>query len=160
MSLSVDCGKAFSEKIAMQPIDLATWLRDHFQTRWAGDLRGNRIAVEGVGPIVVTVEPEMFGVALDTLIENAFKYGIDGTPVLVSISRRASNILITVVNHGTNIPEAERGRVFEQPGRGLTRVAEIIRSFGGKISALPQRGGARIAIVLPVTDEEANPNGI
>lgn len=57
--------------------------------------------------------------------------------------------MLTVGNLGRNIPEADRGRVFATPGRGLTVAAEIVRSFGGKVSALPHRGGARVAIVLP-----------
>lgn len=131
---------------APTPLDLSTWLPAHVATQSRGALL--RVVVPD-SPAPVAVDPERFGQVLDIIIDNAFRYGTPGTPVIVTVARRGSDIVLTVENEGQNIPEADRGRVFAQPGRGLTAAAEIVRSFGCKIVALPHRTGARIAILLP-----------
>lgn len=134
----------------MSPLDLTVWLPKYLHDKWDDHPRG--VAIRTVvpdGPAVVAVDPARLAQVIDTLVDNGFKHGMNFTLVTVTVARRDRDILLTVVNEGTNIPEAERGRVFEQPGRALTKAAEIVRSLGGKIAALPQRGGARIAILLP-----------
>jgi K+-sensing histidine kinase KdpD len=134
----------------LEPLDLTTWLPAHFDALWSGHPRGYSISVVVPdGPTVIAVEPAAFGQAIDNVVDNAFKYGSLATPVVVTVAVRGGSVVLSVENLGTNIPEAGRGRVFEQPGRGLTVAAEIIGGFGGKIAALPHRDGARIAIVLP-----------
>ena len=94
-------------------------------------------------------------------MDNSFKHGGHGVAVAVSV--RGGDIVLTVDDTGPGIPEGERGRVFEPffrsedarrrgndgAGLGWSVTARIVRAFGGKVSALPHRGGARIAILLP-----------
>jgi signal transduction histidine kinase len=134
----------------VEPLNLTAWLPEHFNELWHDHPRLCSISVVAPdGPALVNVDPAAFATAIDAVVDNAFKHGCLGTRVIVTVVRRGGNIVLTVVNDGTNIPEADRGRVFATPGRGLTTAAGIVRSFGGKIAALPQDRGARIAIVLP-----------
>lgn len=134
----------------MQPLDLTAWLPAYLREKWHDHPRDLSISVVVPdGPALVAADPVQLAQVIDIIVDNAFRYGATLTPVNVTVARRGSDILLTVVNEGANIPEADRGRVFDQPGRGLTTAAGIVRSFGGKIVALPQRGGARIAILLP-----------
>jgi signal transduction histidine kinase len=134
----------------VKPLDLTAWLPEYLRDTWHRHPRGASIrTVVPDGPAAVAADPEWFGQVIDFVIDNACRYGATLAPVTVTVARRGSDIVVTVVNEGVNIPEAERGRVFQQPGRGLTLAAYIVRSLGGKIAALPQKGGARIAILLP-----------
>ena len=135
---------------APTPLDLTAWLPAHFAALWHDHPRGFSISVVvPAGPAVVNVDPAAFATAIDAIVDNAFRYGATLTPVVVAVFRRGGDILLTVENLGRNIPETDRGRVFQQPGRGLTTAAEIVRSFGGKIAAMPHEVGARIAVLLP-----------
>lgn len=134
----------------MPTLDLTAWMPAYLREKWHDHPRGaSLVTAVPDGPAFVVAEPTRLAQVIDIVVDNAFKHGRTATPVTVTIARRGMDILLTVVNEGTNIPEAERGQVFEQPGRGLATAAGIVRSFGGKIVALPQRGGARIAILLP-----------
>lgn len=134
----------------MPPLDLTTWLPAYLREKWHEHPRDLSLSVVVPdGPAVVAADPARLAQVIDIVVDNGFRHGGTLTPVVVTVTRRGGDILLTVVNEGNNIPEAERGRVFATPGRGLTTAAEIVRSLGGKIAALPQRGGARIAILLP-----------
>lgn len=137
----------------MPPLDLTTWLPAYLREKWHDHPRDLSLTVVVPdGPALVAADAGQLAQVIDIVVDNGFRHGRTLTPVIVTVTRRGSDILLTVVNEGANIPEAERGRVFEQPGRGLTTAAHIVRSLGGKIVALPQRGGARIAILLPAVN--------
>jgi len=147
-----------------QPVDLTTWLPKHFAEKWHDHPRELSIRVVAPDhPTVVAVHPPLFAQAVDNVVDNSFKHGMNFTLVTVTVARRGESVVITVDDMGPGIPEADRGRVFEPfyrspdarrggiegTGLGLSVTARIVRAFGGKVSALPHQGGARIAIVLP-----------
>jgi len=150
-----------------EPLDLTAWLPAHLNGLWADHPRGASIrVVVPAGPAVVAANPSLLGQAVDNVVDNSFKHGGLGVTVTVTVSVRSESVVLTVDDNGRGIPEAERGRVFEPffrsedarrqgndgTGLGLSVTARIVRAFGGKVTALPHRGGARIAIVLPAVD--------
>ncbi|TQI76309.1 signal transduction histidine kinase [Bosea sp. AK1] len=109
---------------------------------------------------------ELIGQALNNLIDNALKYGApeqggDGT---VAVSARAigDQVELSVADHGSGIPEADRGRVFDRfvrldtsrskPGfgLGLSLVAGVVRLHGGSLTLEDNAPGLRVVILLPV----------
>lgn len=48
------------------------------------------------------------------LIENAFKYGPDDAPVVLSLDKEGEKVLIQVADRGPGIPAAERSLIFEK----------------------------------------------
>jgi signal transduction histidine kinase len=109
---------------------------------------------------------ELIGQALNNLIDNALKYGApeqggDGT-VAVSARTIGDQVELSVADHGSGIPEADRGRVFDRfvrldtsrskPGfgLGLSLVAGVVRLHGGSLTLEDNAPGLRVVILLPV----------
>jgi two-component system, OmpR family, sensor histidine kinase KdpD len=118
----------------------------------------------------VSVDGPQFARALANVIENAFAYAPDATPVLVTLTPTpAGAVEIVVEDQGPGVPDAEKQHVFEKffrgssaakmphgSGLGLTIAGEILRMHGGTIrveDAEPH--GARFVIELPAAVEEA-----
>jgi signal transduction histidine kinase len=99
------------------------------------------------------------------LLDNAMKYGGDGTLVRVEVTAlRGSGARVVVDDNGPGVPAAERERIwkpFERGGAartraaggsgiGLTIVHEIAQEHGGRawVESAPS-GGARFVVELP-----------
>lgn len=106
---------------------------------------------------------------LANLVDNAIKYRSPERPLTISlISRSDTNgrIIISVVDNGRGIAEADRERVFElfrragvqdQPGEGigLAHVRTLVRNIGGDITLATELGrGTTFTISLPVLEVE------
>jgi signal transduction histidine kinase len=107
--------------------------------------------------------------ALRNLVDNALKYGGDGT-VRVETWQAGSEIGVAVSDDGPGIPAGERGRVFERfvrldaargrggSGLGLAICAEIARAHGGRAFVEPAAaGGSRFVLALPATSGGRQP---
>ncbi len=90
------------------------------------------------------------GQVLSNLLGNAVQYGFQGMPITVKILGNASEVLLTVHNHGVPIPTETIGKIFDsmtrgdaEPGEdeaestnlglGLYIVKEIVNAHGGTI---------------------------
>ncbi len=122
----------------------------------------------GVGD--VRVDPELMGLAINQLLENACKYSRPDARVLVECSADENAAAIDVWNDGDPIPPGERGRVFERfyrgkdasrtapgSGLGLYVARKIARAHGGDLS-LADTGadGVAFRLTLPVSKSEAS----
>ena len=98
---------------------------------------------------------------LNNLIDNSIKYSNN---ILISLTKSANNITITVEDDGPGIPEKERENVFKpfykidksrgdsksSVGLGLSIASDIIRSHGGNIKLeSSSKKGLRAKIFLP-----------
>ncbi|NNC00897.1 sensor histidine kinase, partial [Corallococcus exiguus] len=84
--------------------------------------------------------------------------------VEVTASRRSADAVITVADHGTGIPEDERGRVLERfvrlesarssPGfgLGLSLVSAVARLHGGTFKLEDNEPGLRAVLTLPLKE--------
>jgi PAS domain S-box-containing protein len=83
---------------------------------------------------------------LGNLISNAVKYRSPGTPVRIEIGVHEDEIMVSVVNEGEGIPEAERERLFDRfhraagarqrasgLGLGLYITRGLVEAHGGRI---------------------------
>ncbi|MBQ5973663.1 MAG: HAMP domain-containing histidine kinase [Oscillospiraceae bacterium] len=106
------------------------------------------------------------------LIENAVKYGKDGSEVRVYLFSRDGTIHFIVDDDGEGIPEADIRRIFDRfyrvdrararttggTGLGLAIVDAAVRSLNGSISAENRTPhGARFTVLLPAVEPAEPP---
>ena len=101
------------------------------------------------------VDPKMFFELLFFLLENACVYSSVSSPVEIDLRRENGVILVSVLDRGPGILEADRERVFdrfyqvEEPmhhsrpglGLGLYIVRKIVTAHGGRIWCDPREDG-------------------
>jgi PAS domain S-box-containing protein len=104
---------------------------------------------------------------LNNLLTNAIKYA-PGKPILISLHRRAGDVVLEVRDYGPGLPDALQARLFQRfekassfrhyggLGLGLFLIQEIVTAHGGTVSAenVPG-GGALFRVRLPQRTEVA-----
>lgn len=140
--------------------DLATLLDS-----LCGDLQEMGLAVhcQDSPRCVLQGQPEAVKRALRNLIENAVNYGAQAEVTLATTDTEA---VVTIVDQGPGIPEAERERVFEPfyrlensrnretggAGLGLAIARTLIRGMGGdiRLGPGPDGQGLKVSVTLPL----------
>ncbi|MGI8608385.1 MAG: ATP-binding protein [Candidatus Dormibacteria bacterium] len=114
-------------------------------------------------------------VVLRNLIENAIKYSPQGSSVEIGLAADEMSVTVSVADRGMGVPDAEKGRVFEQfhrvqspntasiggTGLGLFIVRQLVEVQGGRIRVADREGGGSVfAFTLPFEARiEADPDG-
>lgn len=96
------------------------------------------------------------------LVENAFKYTPERTPVRVSAKAEGKGVEIRVSDEGEGIPEEKRGQLFEAfsriqetaagregVGLGLYVVSQLASVMNGRVDLSSSSSGTTFAIYLP-----------
>jgi signal transduction histidine kinase len=126
---------------------------------------GMTVSLDGASSARVQLQRGALRQVLLNLLDNAMKYGGDGTVVRVEVTAlRGSGARLVVDDNGPGVPPAERERIwkpFERGGAartraaggsgiGLTIVREIAEEHGGRawVESAPS-GGARFIVELP-----------
>jgi two-component system sensor histidine kinase KdpD len=111
-----------------------------------------------------------FGLIVQTLVnvlDNAFKYSPDGSPVGIKARQVGREMQIEIADRGVGIPPQDLSHVFDKfyriqrpdnvtgTGLGLSICKGIIEAHGGRISAENRPGGGTIIrIVLPLSEPD------
>jgi two-component system sensor histidine kinase CpxA len=109
--------------------------------------------------------PEVLRSAFENVVRNAIRYTDPGTAVKVSAVCDASEVRITVRDHGPGVPDSELQKVFKPfyrvdtsrerrtggVGLGLAIAERAIKLHNGKITAENLKGGGfSVEITLPL----------
>ena len=115
--------------------------------------------------IYAKIDSQLMREALINLLENAIKYGVDNSTVIISVKRKSNKILIDIENKGEVIPEKERDRIFNRfyrvdksrskktggTGLGLAIVKHISIVHNGTIEVHKSDGNTTVfRLTLPV----------
>jgi signal transduction histidine kinase len=111
----------------------------------------------------VAVDPDMLGIALANLLDNALKYSPASTVVSLCLSRSGRDLVIEVHDQGIGIPEKEQAGIGQRyfrasnagavqgTGLGLHLLGKIAKAHGGHFTiANRPEGGALARLTLPV----------
>jgi PAS domain S-box-containing protein len=119
---------------------------------------GDTVTVSA-SPGEADVDPAQVERIVENLLVNATKHTPRGTPVEVTVERRADGVTIEVSDTGPGVPAELREAIFEpfRQGRGgqglgigLSLVARFAALHGGRAWVEPaERGGARFRVTLP-----------
>lgn len=146
-------------------VNLREWLPDHLQ-RWAPHLRAPDLQAEIVGDnsLFVRAQPALLGQIVDNLLENACKYSLPGTAIIVRSWRDNGTVAIGVQDRGSGLDTEDLTRVFEPffrtesarrgghpgVGLGLAVARRIASSSGGTLDVqTPAEGGCLFVLCLP-----------
>lgn len=124
--------------------------------------KGNEICLEGDTSIMAVYDRKWTVEAIFNLLDNAVKYGREGTEIHVRLSSYQLYVRVDVENEGTVIPKEEQNEVFRRfcrgenaalvqdgVGLGLYLVREIITGQGGYVLLENwQNKGNRFSIFL------------
>lgn len=111
----------------------------------------------------IPFDEELLGRALENLIHNAFKYGLEGEPVSVYCSLKKNKMNINIENKGQKIPDdvlpylfepffrGDKSRKGDGFGLGLASVKSIVESHGWSISVESQKEKTVFSISIPVS---------
>lgn len=106
------------EPIALLPVNLAELVRDLVDSKREIAGREIELSIEQTSllssELCVEVEPDTLSQVLANLIENAFKYSDPGSLVSVRLRCKGDVALISVVDQGIGIPEADQSRIFDR----------------------------------------------
>jgi signal transduction histidine kinase len=96
-----------------ETLDLNPWLLDYLQS-WAGHPRCGDIIVDaaGVDSVLVEAPSILLGELLNILLDNAWKYSPDGTPITIRLNRVDGDVCLTVEDRGCGITDEDQDHLF------------------------------------------------
>ncbi|WP_066269666.1 sensor histidine kinase [Hydrogenophaga palleronii] len=150
-----------------QPLDLTLLVTATLaDVAYEGAARGQRVAWRApTSPVWVLGEPAELASMLENVVRNALRFSPDGGQVCVELELRDGQALLTVLDEGPGIAEAELHKVFDaffradpsrapdHKGAGLgLAIAHVVatRHGGGIVAANRPVGGLSVRMRLPL----------
>lgn len=111
--------------------------------------------------IMVSCDPVTLAEAVDNLIDNALKYGMQGSAELqVAVGIDGAEATTMVSDNGPGISEEQRSEIFDRfnrgkehqvagSGLGLSIVKAVAERYGGTVALVPSSQGACFELRLP-----------
>ncbi len=158
-----DHAKAALERREFDLADQARTVAEFLQL--LADERGIEISVRGSARVVA--DGSLVQRAITNLLSNAVRHGMQGTPVMVTVSSDALNATLEVANQGGQIAPEHMERIFDRfyrvdgsrtrdlggTGLGLAIVKAIMGLHGGRVAAASNATGeTRFTLYFPRAD--------
>lgn len=155
-----EIGQSQSEPLALLPIVQRVIDNARFVWQEKRDiLLLDNIGMTDASP-KLSVEENLFYLALENLVNNALKYSPEAKPVRVKVEQFDSEIALTVCDEGEGVDPEFLKKMFEPFtrknyssdgfGLGLAITRRIIRRLGGRIDVNSgAEGGLEVALILP-----------
>jgi len=120
-------------------------------------------------PLTIVADRQRITQVLSNLVSNAIKYSPDGGRIDLGIERHATEVHITITDHGMGIPQAAQAHLFNRfmraenarnngvggTGLGLFLCRQLLTLHGGHIWFTSHEGqGSTFYIALPIPDQE------
>ena len=122
--------------------------------------KGQTIQREVDEAMTLEAEPKLLAQALANLLDNAIKFGPEGSQITVGLKREHEHTMLWVADQGAGIPKESRDKVFGKfvrleesrskagNGLGLSLVAAIAHIHGAQITLEDNTPGLRVAMVF------------
>ncbi len=152
-------------KLEPRPIPVAACARRVREE--LGPRAGDQLALEVDEDLEVLADPRALEQILVNLVDNALKYGPEGSRVLLRASAQGDRVCIEVEDEGPGVPPESRPRLFERfyrvdPGRsrrvggtglGLAIVKHLAAAMRGRVGMRPaEPRGSVFWVELPVSE--------
>jgi two-component system OmpR family sensor kinase len=123
--------------------------------RPAADERGVTVALGGVagGRPLVLASPGHLDQVLDNVLSNALEVSPDGGTITVEVSSHPDEVVMSVLDQGPGMSDAEKSRAFDRfwrgqgltgrsgSGLGLSIVKQLVTDDGGAVALRDAPGG-------------------
>lgn len=143
-----------------RPVDLRAMLDKALDL--TASHRGPRpVVVAGSLSRTVLADPGRLAIIVRNMVDNAFKYSPEGTPIEILVHDDPSGVAIDVCDAGPGVAPEDRERVFNRYERlkptrhiagigiGLHLSRELARRMGGDLEFRDAERGARLRLVIP-----------
>ena len=160
--------------VASTPVDID--LAEHLAAaaelaRPAFDARRLTLERRWPVPLPARVDPDQLAQVLANLLQNAARYAPVGGVVMLAAEPRPGMVLVSLTNHGEDIPASDLPYVFERfyrveksrdrarggAGIGLAIVKQLVEGWGGQVGAESGSGRTRFWFSLPRTHAQHVP---
>lgn len=157
--------------LRLEPLDLAALASEVCESLVVlAEEREQVLDLSGAQPVKTLGDRVALRLALMNLVDNAIKYGPEGSRVSVVTGRSTATVWVEVADEGPGIAPEHQAHVFERfyrvdegrsrgcggTGLGLALVRWTAEAHGGRVEleSAPERG-SRFRMVLPVLDRTA-----
>jgi len=158
---------------ALEAVDLAEWLQDHLQSCTANSRAADLHVAIDPGPYPVKLHSVLFGQLLDNLLDNAFSYSPNCSPVTIGMTTKGGSIVLSITDCGVGILAEDLPLIFNPffrsasarrsgntgIGLGLAIARRIATAHGGTITVRSEpHQGTRFQVRVPrrLTEFERN----
>jgi len=157
-------------KPRLQPTDLAAVIR-RIANQYRDPANGHELILKlGDGPVEVMSDPDLLGLAIVQLLDNAFRYSPPGTTITALAALEDGDATVLVTNQGPPILPEEQSRIFDRfyrgaaghqvsgTGLGLYVARKIVVAHGGSLELdTRHRNGqyTTFCLRLPMVRDEA-----
>jgi signal transduction histidine kinase len=162
MALQISNAEAGANRDRFKATNVASLLNDLAEIY--GPLteeRGFAISVDAPVGLEKLLHRELLGQALSNLIENALNYADGGTKIMLVATGQGKDVVISVSDDGTGIPEHRRDDARRRYGRldtarqlpgaglGLSLVEAVARLHGGEMALGDNAPGLIVSMTFP-----------
>ncbi|MBE4767978.1 HAMP domain-containing sensor histidine kinase [Streptomyces caniscabiei] len=154
--------RAEAKVTAAEPLSLRDVIQERLDVwRPAADERGVTITLRGSadGRPLVLASPGHLDQVLDNVLSNALEVSPDGATITVSVETRGDEVVLSVLDEGPGMSDAEKSRAFDRfwrgqgltgksgSGLGLAVVKQLVTDDNGTV-ALGDAPGGGLCVVL------------
>ncbi|MEE1835036.1 HAMP domain-containing sensor histidine kinase [Streptomyces sp. SP17KL33] len=148
--------RAEAKVTAAEPLSLRDLIQERLDVwRPAADERGVTITLRGSadGRPLVLASPGHLDQVLDNVLSNALEVSPDGATITVSVETRGDEVVLSVLDEGPGMSDAEKSRAFDRfwrgqgltgksgSGLGLAVVKQLVTDDNGTVALKDAPGG-------------------
>ena len=172
--LRLSHGDAGTVHLSLEPIDLRDLARDVASSLGIlAEEWNQRLEIEAPEPVIATIDRLVLREAVTNVVDNAIKYGPNGSRVLIKVSADRDRAVLEVRDEGPGVAPEHRERIFDRffrvdegrsresggTGLGLSIAKWAVEVNGGRISVnsgTPQGSIFRIEMPRTITSVRQN----